>query len=143
MLQSTFERLNKFIPTSNIISVTNTKHHSNVKMQLGDNSVILSEPISKNTAPAIALGLKYIIENSDDDEIILVVPSDLQIKNDENFINSVKEAEILAQNGHIVTFGIKPDYAETGFGYICAEGTKVTKFAEKPDRDTAEKYLAW
>ncbi len=142
LLQSTFERLNKFIPTSNIISVTNTKHHSNVKMQLGDNSVILSEPISKNTAPAIALGLKYIIENSDDDEIILVVPSDLQIKNDENFINSVKEAEILAQNGHIVTFGIKPDYAETGFGYICAEGTKVTKFAEKPDRDTAEKYLA-
>ena len=53
----------------------------------------------------------------------------------------MKEAEILAQNGHIVTFGIKPDYAETGFGYICAEGTKVTKFAEKPDRDTAENIL--
>lgn len=142
LLQSTFERLNKFIPTPNIISVTNTKHHSNVKMQLGDNSVILSEPISKNTAPAIALGLKYVIENSDDDEIILVVPSDLQIKDDENFIASVREAENLAQSGHIVTFGIKPDYAETGFGYICADGTKVTKFTEKPDKETAEKYLA-
>lgn len=145
LLQSTFECLNKFIPSKNIISVTNTKHHSNVKMQLGElseNSVILSEPISKNTAPAIALGLKYVIENSDYDEVILVMPSDLQIKDEESFISSVKEGEELARQGYIVTFGVKPGYAETGFGYICTEGFKVTKFTEKPDKDTAEKYLA-
>ena len=82
LLQSTFERLNRFIPSENIVSVTNTKHSSSVKMQLGQlsgNSIILSEPISKNTAPAIALSVKYIIENSNNDETVLVVPSDLLI----------------------------------------------------------------
>ena len=67
-------------------------------MQLGElsqNSIILSEPISKNTAPAIAMGVKYIAETSNDDEIILVVPSDLQITNDEKFIQSVQEAQNL------------------------------------------------
>ena len=66
LLQSTFMGLANYIPAENIISVTNIKHLSNVKMQLQqvyDNPVILSEPVSKNTAPAIALSAKYIIEN--------------------------------------------------------------------------------
>lgn len=144
LLQSTFERLNKFIPAQNIISITNTKHNANVRMQLGElsqNSIILSEPISKNTAPAIAMGVKYIAENSNDDEIILVVPSDLQIDNDEKFIQSVQEAQKLAEQGFIVTFGVTPDYAETGFGYIHCEEGIVTEFTEKPDSETAEKYI--
>lgn len=144
LLQSTFERLNKFIPAQNIISITNTKHNANVRMQLGElsqNSIILSEPISKNTAPAIAMGVKYIAETSNDDEIILVVPSDLQITDDEKFIQSVQEAEKLANQGFIVTFGVTPDYAETGFGYIHCENGKVTEFTEKPDSETAEKYI--
>ncbi len=144
LLQSTFERLNKFISAENIISVTNTKHHSNVKMQLGklsENSVILSEPVSKNTAPAIALSVKYIMENTDEDEIILVVPSDLRIEDNEKFEQTILQAQKLAQDGHIVTFGIKPDYPETGYGYICSQNGKVTKFTEKPDSQTAEKYL--
>ena len=94
LLQSTFERLNKFIPSANIISVTNSKHHANVKMQLGEfngNSIVLPEPVSKNTAPAIALSVKYIIENSDDDETILVVPSDLLIEDNPNNINELKD----------------------------------------------------
>ena len=65
LLQSTFERLNKFIPSTNIISVTNSKHHANVKMQLdkfNGNSIVLPEPVSKNTAPAIALSVKYIVK---------------------------------------------------------------------------------
>lgn len=144
LLQSTFERLNKFIPAQNIISITNTKHNANVRMQLGElsqNSIILSEPISKNTAPAIAMGVKYIAETSNDDEIILVVPSDLQITNDEKFIQSVQEAQKLAEQGFIVTFGVTPDYAETGFGYIHCEDGRVTEFTEKPDSETAEKYI--
>ena len=144
LLQSTFERLNKFIPAENIISVTNSKHHANVKMQLGEmseNSIILSEPISKNTAPAIALSVKYIIENTDEDEIILVVPSDLLIENDEKFIQTVEIAKQYAQDGKIVTFGVKPNYPETGFGYVCCEDGKVISFIEKPNKETAQEFI--
>ena len=144
LLQSTFKRLNMFIPSENIISVTNTKHLSNVKMQLEEidkNSIILAEPISKNTAPAIALSVKYIMENYQTDETVLVVPSDLYIEQDENFIKTIEEAQKFVENGQIVTFGIKPTYPETGLGYICLNGNSVSNFTEKPDRQTAEKYL--
>ena len=144
LLQSTFERLNKFIPAENIISVTNSKHHANVKMQLGEmseNSIILSEPISKNTAPAIALSVKYIIENTDEDEIILVVPSDLLIENDEKFVQTVEEAKQYALEGKIVTFGVKPDYPETGFGYVCVQNGKVISFIEKPNKKAAQDFI--
>lgn len=144
LLQSTFDRLNRFIPSENIISVTNTKHNSNIKMQLGelsDNFTILSEPISRNTAPAIALSAKYILENYGNNEIMLVVPSDLQINDNEKFIQSIKDAEKYAADGSIVTFGVKPDYPETGFGYIRCDNGKVLNFVEKPDKQTAEVYL--
>ena len=144
LLQTTFERLNNFIPAKNIISVTNSKHHSNIKMQLSklsEDTVILAEPISKNTAPAIALSVKYVVENYGSDEIILVVPSDLQINDVEKFTQTIKDAEHFAKEGHIVTFGIKPNYPETGYGYICAENEKVVSFVEKPNRQTAEKYI--
>lgn len=144
LLQSTFERLHKFIPAENIISIANTKHQANVKMQLGklsQNSIILAEPISKNTAPAIALGVKYIIENNNDEETILVVPSDLLIEHNEKFIQTINEAQVFVDKGYIVTFGIKPDYPETGFGYICAENNIVKSFTEKPDKQTAENYI--
>ena len=144
LLQSTFERLHKFIAAENIISVTNTKHHANVKMQLGalsEKSIILSEPISKNTAPAIALSVKYIIEHSDDDETILVVPSDLLIEDDEKFISTIQEARKFVDEGYLVTFGVKPSYPETGFGYICSEDGKVTGFIEKPEKEIAQSFI--
>lgn len=144
LLQSTFEMLNKFIPASEIISVTNSKHQANVKMQLGDlceSPVILAEPISKNTAPAIAICVKYILETSDNDETILVVPSDLLIKENEKFKQTVISAQKYVDEGKIVTFGIKPTYPETGFGYIHSVDNKVTKFTEKPDNKTVLTYL--
>lgn len=144
LLQSTFEMLNKFIPASEIISVTNSKHQVNVKMQLGDlceSPVILAEPLSKNTAPAIAICVKYILETSDNDETILVVPSDLLIKENEKFKQTVISAQKYVDEGKIVTFGIKPTYPETGFGYIHSVDNKVTKFTEKPDNETVLTYL--
>lgn len=144
LLQSTFEMLNKFIPASEIISVTNSKHQANVKMQLGDlceSPVILAEPLSKNTAPAIAICVKYILETSDNDETILVVPSDLLIKENEKFKQTVISAQKYVDEGKIVTFGIKPTYPETGFGYIHSVDNKVTKFTEKPDNETVLTYL--
>lgn len=144
LLQSTFEMLNKFIPASEIISVTNSKHQANVKMQLGDlceSPVILAEPLSKNTAPAIAICVKYILETSDNDETILVVPSDLLIKENEKFKQTVISAQKYVDEGKIVTFGIKPTYPETGFGYIHSVDNKVTKFTEKPNNETVLTYL--
>lgn len=109
--------------------------------KLSEETVILAEPISKNTAPAIALSVKYIVENFEDDDVILVVPSDLQINDSEKFIQTMQSAEHFAKEGHIVTFGVKPNYPETGFGYICTKEEKVVNFVEKPDKQTAEKYI--
>lgn len=147
LLQSTFERLK--ICTSDIISITNTKHASNVKMQLSElaeNPVVLSEPVAKNTAPAIVLAAKYIMQKSNSDPVIIVVPSDHLIEDKDKFLSTVKKGEALAQQGYIVTFGIQPNYPETGYGYIntaekLGEGFKVKEFVEKPDIETAKKYL--
>ena len=150
LLQATFERLIECMPASNIISMTGVKHFSNVKYQLSnlsENSIVLSEPISKNTAPAIALASKFIIERFNVDPVILVVPSDHMINNTEKFVHTVKEGERIAEMGYIVTFGIKPSYPETGYGYInvtdkhIERGFKVNKFVEKPNKELAEKYL--
>ena len=150
LLQSTFLRLTKYIKPSEIISMTGVKHLSNVKYQLSaltDNPIVLSEPIAKNTAPAIILGTKYIIETSKSDPVILVVPSDHMIKDTKAFIETVKNGEKIAEQGYIVTFGIKPSYPETGYGYIntsgikISAGYKVNNFVEKPDVETAKKYL--
>jgi mannose-1-phosphate guanylyltransferase/mannose-6-phosphate isomerase len=144
LLQSTFERLNRFIPAENIISVTNTKHLSNVKMQLTNfcqEPLILSEPVSKNTAPAIALSVKYIIENSDEDETVIVVPSDLLISDNEAFEKSVEDAMKFVEQGKIVTLGCKPTYPETGYGYIKSVDGMVQKFVEKPEKQDALRFM--
>lgn len=149
LLQSTFERLGSCMQKENILSITNTKHTSNVRMQLSelsDNVHVLSEPVSKNTAPAIALATKFIMQKSNSDPVIIVVPSDHLIENNDKFISTVKKGEKLAQNGYIVTFGIEPNYPETGYGYIntsetLEKGFKVKEFVEKPDLETAKKYL--
>ena len=115
LLQSTFVRLNKCMPQENIISITNTKHTSNVRMQLSEISAapaVLSEPVAKNTAPAIVLAAKYIMQKSESDPVIIVVPSDHLIKDNDKFLSTVKKGEKLANEGYIVTFGIKPDYPE-------------------------------
>lgn len=149
LLQSTFERLTNCMQKDEILSITNTKHSANVRMQLAqqtENPKVLSEPVSKNTAPAIALATKYIMQETGKDPVILVVPSDHLIQDKEHFLSTVKKGEKLAEEGYIVTFGIKPNYPETGYGYINTLkpldiGFKVKEFVEKPNLETAEKYL--
>lgn len=142
LLQSTFEHLETCC--ENIVSMTNTKHSANVRVQLSklvQNPIILSEPVAKNTAPAIILASKYIMQKTNSDPIIIAIPSDLLIKDNNKFLSSIKKGERLAEEGFIVTFGIRPNYPETGFGYIKAENEKVLQFVEKPDSQTAQKYL--
>jgi mannose-1-phosphate guanylyltransferase len=95
------------------------------------------EPIGRNTAPAIALACFAL----DKDEVVLVTPSDHLIKDEESYKKVLQRAELLAKEDYLVTFGITPTFAETGFGYIEAKGEEVTAFHEKPDLATAERYL--
>lgn len=97
----------------------------------------LLEPIPKNTAPAIALACMACLP----DEILLVTPSDHLIKNQEVYKNVVEQAKSLAEKDFLVTFGIMPTFAETGFGYIEADGEDVLAFHEKPDQKKAETYI--
>ena len=149
LLQKTFNRLNLFSQVPDIVTVTNIKHYSNIKLQLNqiDNSnIVIGEPFGKNTAPAIASTLQYFVEKGCEEDVVLIVPSDHLIKDTAAFSKTVEEGEKLAKQGYIVTFGIKPTYPETGYGYIKTEkplsvGYKVETFVEKPNLETAQKYL--
>lgn len=144
LLQSNYKRLQAFIPSDNIYAVTGEKYYSDILKQLKlytDSPKLITEPIGRNTAPAIAMATKYITEMCKKDEIIMVMPSDHYIKDLDAFQNAVREAEKFANNDYIVTFGIKPTYPETGFGYIKANGNEVEEFVEKPNKETAQKYL--
>jgi mannose-1-phosphate guanylyltransferase len=102
-----------------------------------NNNEYLLEPVGRNTAPAIALACLAL----DADEIVLVTPSDHLIKDENEYAKVLTRAEELASKNNLVTFGITPDYPETGFGYIESNGEDVKAFHEKPDIDTAKKYL--
>lgn len=149
LLQKTFNRLCTFSKPADIVTVTNIKHYSNIKLQLNkidSSNVVIGEPFGKNTAPAIASTLQYFIQQGCEDDVVLIVPSDHLIKDINGFNKTVEQGKELAEQGYIVTFGIKPTYPETGYGYIKTEkalsvGYKVEKFVEKPNFETAKKYL--
>ena len=106
------------------------------ELQCSKNEFLL-EPIGRNTAPAIALACFAL----DPEEIVLVSPSDHLIKNEEAYAKVLQKAKQLAEDDNLVTFGITPTFAETGFGYIEAQGNNVEAFHEKPDAKTAQKYV--
>ncbi|MBT5491737.1 mannose-1-phosphate guanylyltransferase/mannose-6-phosphate isomerase [bacterium] len=101
------------------------------------NNKYLLEPIGRNTAPAIALACMAL----DKEEIVLVTPSDHLIKDEIEYKKVLIQAKELAEEDNLVTFGITPTFAETGFGYIEASGLLVKAFHEKPDIQTAQNYL--
>ncbi|TLP36835.1 mannose-1-phosphate guanylyltransferase/mannose-6-phosphate isomerase [Arcobacter arenosus] len=103
-----------------------------------ENNKYLLEPVGRNTAPAIALACMEL----DPEEIVLVTPSDHLIKNEEEYSKVLEKAKELALKDNLVTFGITPTFAETGFGYIESENEyDVKAFHEKPDFETATSYL--
>jgi len=104
-------------------------------------------PAPRNTGPAIALAAGHLAAR-DPDALMLVLPADHLIEDESAFRDAVARAMGLADAGWLVTFGIRPDYAETGYGYILGgdalgeAGLRVERFVEKPDGDTAAGYLA-
>ncbi len=149
LFELTVERNSKICDKNLIVS--NVEQYFLALDQLEDsqvfdiqNSTFILEPVGRNTAPAIALSCMSVDKN----EIVLVTPSDHLIKNITEYIKVLNSAKELAKDGNLVTFGIKPAFAETGFGYIQAKPENdrcsvlnVELFKEKPDLETAKQYL--
>ena len=107
----------------------------------------LLEPKGRNTAPAIALAVRHIQKIHGDEALCLVLAADHLISDDAAFEKAVGQAAEQAQEGHLAVFGIRPTAPETGYGYLevaeTGDGPQPLKsFVEKPDRATAEQYLA-
>ena len=145
LLQQTAARLVGLENVSAPLIVCNEEHRFLVAEQLREINVsaadIILEPIGRNTAPALTLAALAATAGGQD-PLLLVMPADHVIRDVSVFQAAVREAIGLAQDGRLVTFGIVPQAAETGYGYIRrGQGAEVSAFVEKPNADTAAAYL--
>ncbi|HYG55761.1 MAG TPA: mannose-1-phosphate guanylyltransferase/mannose-6-phosphate isomerase [Burkholderiales bacterium] len=125
------------------IVVCNETHRFLVRDQLkrigAPVKAILLEPVGRGTAPALTLAAIHAV--TADDPVLLVMPSDHVITDRAAFETAVERAASLAEQGHVVTFGVPPVSAESGYGYIKSRGHFVEAFVEKPDAERAKQYL--
>ena len=150
LLQLTVERFRSVAGIAGMWVVTSENYVDIVRKQLPEMPAdhILAEPVPRNTAPCIAYAC-WRIMREDPEANIVVTPSDAIVLKTELFSEIISKAlEFTASSSSIVTVGIHPDRPETGYGYICSSSkeecnvVKVNEFREKPDRETAERYLA-
>ena len=150
MIQETLLRLNGLNLSAPIVSC-NDAHRFLVAEQIGEvcneKPHILLEPVAKNTAPAIAAACCAAMKN-DRDAVVIILPSDHVISDVPAFQKAVMTAAEQAQKGFLVTFGIVPTFAATGYGYVKTAGEEadgaytLEKFVEKPCFEKAQEYLA-
>jgi len=149
MIRMTVERLLPRIKIEDIFIVTAGSQSELTKKHLPDlpEENIIIEPFGMNTAPCIALSAQYLARKYDKSEKMIVLPADHLIAQRDDFLDSLEVGETSAEIDNLVTFGIKPNYPATGYGYIEA-GQKiddkrffVKQFKEKPDLETAEAFL--
>lgn len=151
LIQDTIKRLEPVIDTEKIRIVCQEAHFHEIAKQIKELGIepegqIICEPCGRNTAPAVLLAALKI-QQEETEAILCIFPADHVIENINAFHRRIESAIELAARGYIVSFGIQPDYPETGYGYI--EGDKeisggalsIKKFIEKPDRETAKKYI--
>ena len=149
MLQATYARA-RLVSDAAPIVVCNETHRFLVAEQLreagADKATIMLEPMGRNTAPATALAALSAIQR-DADAQLLVLPADHAITDTQAFVQAVEQGQRDAALGKLVTFGIKPSAAETGYGYIQAQAASeggsfaIQAFVEKPDLSTAQAYV--
>jgi len=149
LIQKTFARLNRFIPTENILILTNERYNDLVLEQLPTvkQEQVVLEPAMRNTAPCI-LYAALKIQKMNPNAVMIVAPSDHWIEDEQAFENNVIQCfDKCAKEEVLCTLGIQPAYPNTGFGYIEYEKQdintikKVAQFREKPDLDTAKHFL--
>jgi mannose-1-phosphate guanylyltransferase/mannose-6-phosphate isomerase len=151
LLQNTLRRLDGVSGLGEAIAVANENHRFLVAEQLheiGQKADILLEPAARNTAPAVAAAAVHALRTGIHQEppLLLVLPSDHVIANVPAFQKAISAAIPHARAGALVTFGVVPDRAETGYGYIrrgevVEGGYALDRFVEKPDAETAQRYL--
>lgn len=154
LLQKTFARAMQLPGVTEVLTVTNREYFFRTRDEYqpfkttGVGAGFLLEPFGRNTAGAIALGALRVAAAHGPDSLLLALPADHLIESVDRFRDCVGRAQVLAQEGLLVTFGVVPDAPETGFGYIQrgaalgAEGYAVARFVEKPDAATAATYVA-
>ncbi|MBK8124635.1 MAG: mannose-1-phosphate guanylyltransferase/mannose-6-phosphate isomerase [Dokdonella sp.] len=156
LLYKTLDRALRLAESGTVLTVTGRDYYFLTRDEYArhpqanlDHLPFLLEPAGRNTAPAIVLAALYALEHCAADATLLVLPSDHLIRDVDAFAADVARAAKLAAQGWLVTFGIQPTAPETGFGYIRmreqvqgCEGRAVGAFVEKPDRQTAEAYIA-
>lgn len=154
LLEQTFERINKVIPTENILIVTNKDYGDIVLEQIPaiKNEQVLLEPLRRNTAPCIAYA-NYKILKKNPQANIVVAPSDHLIIKEKEFLDVLERGlDFVSKNDYLLTLGIKPSRPETGYGYIQVNGEndnivvnesfrKVKTFTEKPDYEMAKIFF--
>ncbi len=151
LLQQTLARSAAIPSASAPILVCNQEHRFLVAEQLRDTEIdaeaILLEPVGRNTAPAVTAAALQATRDGDD-PLLLVLPSDHLLADQEAFCTAVDQAANAALQGYLMTFGIRPTSAETGYGYIAVGAPMATdnafavaRFVEKPDRETACEYV--
>jgi mannose-1-phosphate guanylyltransferase/mannose-6-phosphate isomerase len=151
LVQSTIKRLEPLLNLQNVRVVCGKQHYHEIVRHIEDIGIsskgkVIQEPGGRNTAPAILLAAFYIHATAQN-ALMCVFPADHVIGNIGSFHERLATAIELADRGYMVTFGIQPQYAETGYGYIeggaavSGGALRVKRFVEKPDRSTAEKYL--
>jgi len=150
MLQETQRRL-EGLECAPPVVVCNAEHRFMVAEQLrsetNEPATLILEPAGRNTAPAIALAALHV-QSSHPEALLLVLPADHHLTDPEAFQRTVVSASAPAQAGRLMTFGVVPTQPETGYGYVrCGEAVseaiyELAEFVEKPDKETAEAYLA-
>jgi mannose-1-phosphate guanylyltransferase/mannose-6-phosphate isomerase len=151
LVQSTLKRLSPVLDLQLVRVVCGAQHFHEISRHLDEIGLasegkVIREPSRRNTAPAILLAA-FHIRQTVDDGVMCIFPADHVIGDIESFHERLEVAIRLADAGYIVTFGIKPNYPETGYGYIeggddvADSAAKVKRFVEKPDQKTAEKYI--
>ena len=150
LIQKTFYRLSKVVPEENIFILTNELYNDLVFEQLPNltKRQVVLEPALRNTAPCI-LYASLKIQKENPDAFVVVAPSDHWIEDENTFAKNVQQAfDFCSANDAIMTLGIQPTFPNTGYGYIeycnlSNESIKsVKKFKEKPDYETAKKFIA-
>ena len=148
LLHNTIERAATCADTTfaGIVTVTAKTLEHKTRIHLADLSPeltgnIIVEPEARNTAPAIMLAAQYIKSRYGEDSLMWILPSDHTVKNPQALKEALQKATSLACQNNIVTFGIKPQWPETGYGYIKTQNNKIETFTEKPDLKTARQYI--
>ncbi|MDC1073263.1 mannose-1-phosphate guanylyltransferase/mannose-6-phosphate isomerase [Gammaproteobacteria bacterium] len=152
LIQDTVLRVQSLAGAEKPVLLCNEDHRFMAAGQLDEVGIsasqIILEPVARGTAPAIAVAAELIKDHYGNEAIIGIFPADHMIRDQAVFLTAVDQAISLAEAGHLVTFGVSPNRAYTGYGYLKVDlplgkqGAPVQQFVEKPDAQTAESYLS-